>query len=587
MQILTHASLAFAAALFSPSLPTAADGAQAPPSMVLIPGGRTKVGTAPKDMVKLIEEHAEAQEKAGGCLAETPQHTVTVDDFYLMVTEVTSEQFREYVQATGARPPYMWGDKAINAAIQARTEAYGKAVEEAKAAGRPAPDRPGKFDRAYWWEQNWKGAEWEMPESLAKKPVVYVDYQDAKGYAEWAGLRLMTEFEFERAARGDSGRTFTWGDDWKKGLCATKELKLSDCVDVGKYSEGATEQGVHDLNGNVWEWTSSPYVAYPGWKHEKFNVGKGSLKREINAMPKWSPDRRVVRSGSSQTGLVFARNTTRGGFDRYQQASVLGFRCAASIKPGMDFAQEAMSQIPNEIRPQDSKGPVTFMPVEVIAMDRWMSTDGASEVPGYGVITGYDYILFTPTEEIQANGVGDLQKASQSDELTYVGFLSTNKDMVEPALRAGTYLVAIRGAGKYPERKIAAEGAEPVEAGAKEEDPDGATKVMVDNFLELDPEIDNYVFIDMTGTPVAAMPTKKLEYGNNSSATKLGAFVVDKTVTIEIPGKKEGEVEEIEVEQQWLDLKYFVKGRSRKGLKATLSLRFEEGLLDGDWRRGK
>jgi formylglycine-generating enzyme required for sulfatase activity len=587
MQSTTKTTLALLAALLfsSSATPTDPPVSQAPPGMVLIPGGRTKIGTSFDDIVKLLEEDPEAQGKAGGYLAETPQHSLEVDDVYLMVTEVTNEQYREYVKSTRTRPPYLWGAKAIEVARDAFLEADAEKRRQAKEAGQPAPERQ-VFDPAYWWEQNWKGAEWEMPEAITKKPVVYVDYQDARGYAEWAGLRLPTEFEWERAVRGDSKRLYTWGDEWKAGLAATKELKtISDCVDVGSFPDGASEQGVYDLNGNVWEWTSSPYSEYPGWAHKKFNVGKGGLRKEINSLPKWSKDRRVVRGGSQQTGRNTARATTRGGFDRYQQASVLGFRCAASTKAGVDFADDRMRQIPNEVRPRDAKGAVAFLPGEVIAMDRWTSTDGASETPGYAVITGYDYILFTPVEEMQTNGLGDLAKASQKDELTFIGFLSTDFDMVEPALRTGTYLVAVRGACKYPERTLVEGAAEPVEAGAQEESEEGATKVLVDKFLELDPEIDNYIFIDMTGTPVAAMPASQMDYGNITSTTPLGAFVVDKTVMIEVPGEKEGEIEKVPIVQQWLDLKVSIKGRSRKGLKATLSLRFEEGLLDGEWRR--
>jgi len=607
MHSLTSTTLALAAIFFtspgvapgaSANAATAAptsetkDAPQNPPGLVLVEGGRTKIGTSMKDMKKFIEEHNEAQEKAAGFLGETPQHTVSVDDCYMMVTETTHEQFHEYVKATGAMPPYLWGDGAIQAAIKAQQDEYGAKVREARANNTQMPERPEPIDKAYWWEQNWKKSEWEMPEAIAKKPVVFVDYQDARGYAEWAGLRLMTEFEFERAVRGNSDRDWAWGEDWKENACATTELrKVSDCVDVGSFPEGASPEGIRDLNGNVWEWTSSRYDAYPKFKHERFTVGKGALKKEIDSMPKFSADRRVVRSGAQQVSKLFARASTRGGFDRYQKASVLGFRCAASVKPGVDFARDRMKNIPNEIRPQDSKGPVIFLPEAVTAMDRWHSTDGASETPGYAVITGYDYILFTPTEQIQTNGVNDIRKGSLKDEITFVGFLSTNQDMVEPALRAGTYLVAIRGAGKYPDREAPqdAEGegdeAAPVEAGSKDDDGDGPTTLRVDEHLEIDPEVDNYIFIDMEGTPVAAMATPELEYGNVTSATKLGAFVVEKTVTLEIPGQEEGEVEEIEVQQQWLDLKYFVKGRSRKGLKGTLALRFDEGLLDGEWRR--
>lgn len=590
-------SLAATAATTSNSPSTLAETKAAdslsPPGLNLVKGGRTKIGTSFKDMVKLIEEHQEAREKAAGMLGEVPQHTVSVDDFFLMVSEVTNEQYREYVVAAKVQPPLLWGEKAIGPARTAFLEEDAKKRREAKEAGKPSPER-GVFDAYQWWERNWKDAEWEMPEALAKKPVVYVDYQNARGYAEWAGLRLPTEEEWERAVRGDKDDDYTWGDDWKPGHAVTKELRsTSDVMDVGSFPNGANQFGIQDLHGNVWEWTDSKYVAYPKWKHESFKVGKGRLAEEIDKMPKFSADRRVVRGGSQQTGKVFARGSTRGGFDRHQKASVLGFRCAASEKPGLDFAVNAMDVIPNEIRPQNAKGPVMFDPTQVIARDRWIANNGGSDLSGYQVITKYDYILFTPVESLETNGLADIRKGTQTDEIYHIGFLVTNQDMVEPALRAGTYLVAIRGEGKYPKRvedeEADADGEDPKPAEAQDIDAEeelGQSTLRVDEFLEIDPMVDNYLFIDMTGTPVAAMPAESLDYGNPKAGAG-SADIVDKAVMITVPAndpKDPEATEEIEVQQQWLDTSFFIKGRSRKGLKATLSLRFAEGLLDGEWR---
>ena len=591
MQFLTI-SLALLAGPFSANefQPAPSKDSLSPPGLVLVEGGRTKIGTSFNDMEKLIEEHKEAQEKAGGFLSEVPQNTIAVDDFFMMVTEVTNEQYREYVLSVNGQPPLLWGDKAIGVARDLFLQEDAEKRRAAKEANQPVPERA-VWDAFTWWERNWKDQEWEMPEAIAKHPVIYVDYQNARGYAEWAGLRLPTEFEFERAVRGDTENDFTWGKDWESNAAVTKELRTtSDIMNVGSFPAGASRDGVFDLIGNVWEWTSSKYVAYDGYKHRKFSVGKGRLAMEIDSMPKFSPDRRVVRSGSQQTGYIFARASTRGGFDRDQKASVLGFRCAASTKAGFDFAVSRMDDIPNSARPHDSRGLVTYDPNQVIARDRWISTPGSSDVPGYAVISQYDYILFTPVESMQTNGLGDIRKGALSDEIYHFGFLSTNQDMVEPALRAGTYLVALRGAGKYPERKEPKAGeAETVEAGSTQDDdtekPEQST-MRVDEFLEIDPLVDNFIFVDMTGVAVAAMPAMKLDYGNPSAGAG-AAKVVDRLVTIEIPAndpKNPEAVEEIQVKQQWLELDFFIKGRSRKGAKIELGLRFAEGLMDGDWR---
>lgn len=558
-----------------------------PPGLVLVEGGRTKIGTSFKDMVKLIEENKEAQEKAGGFLSEVPQHSVNVDDYYMMVTEVTSEQYREYVLAKQVMPPYIWGGQTLDDARDQFLKDDNDRRQANKAAGK-APGARAVWDPATWWEKHWKDAEWSMPEELAKKPVIYVDYEDAKSYAEWAGLRLPTEFEWERAVRGNTDNAFAWGDDWETAKSVTKELRAtSDIAEVGKYPDGATADGIHDMHGNVWEWTASKYLQYPGFKHKSFSVGKGRLAEEIDRMPKFSPQRYVVRGGCQQNSKVFARASTRGGFDRYQKASALGFRCAASVKPGFDFAQSAYSDIPNQIRPQDAKGPVLYDTNQVIARDRWISNNGESNVAGYQVITKYDYILFTPVTGMQTNGLGDIRKGTQNDEIYHLGFLATNQDLIEPALRAGTYLVALRGEGKYPKRaKEEDEEGDPEVEVPDEEEELGQSTMRIDEFLEIDPLVDNYIFIDMTGTPVAAMPALELEYGNPKAGTG-SAAVVDKPIMIEVSAndpKDPEATEQIEVMQQWLDTTFFIKGRSRKGMKATLSLRFEEGLLDGDWR---
>jgi sulfatase modifying factor 1 len=552
---------------------------EAPPGLVLIPGGRTKVGTAFKDMVKLLEDNPQLQQNAGGFMAEVPEHTVSVDDFYMMVTEVSNEQYREYVKAAGAQPPVTWGEDAINAARQAFLVAEGERRQKAKEEGRPAPERV-PFVETEWWERNWKDAEWKMPEELAHKPVVYTDYQDARGYAEWAGLRLPDENEFERAVRGDTDRIYAWGDDFKPGQqAATVEIPgVSDVYPVGSFPSGASPQGVLDLAGNVWEWTSSRYVAYPGWKHKSFTVGKGSRKKEIDTPPSFSPDRRVVKSGSMQNSRFHVRGTIRGGFERFQKAAALGFRCAASTRKGYDFAVSRKDDIPNQIRPQTEDGPVLYDPNQVIAMDRWLKAETDCKVPGYSVIKSYDFILFTPVESLPTTGVSDITKGAKKDQVFHLGFLATSKDMVEPALPAGTYLVALRGAGKAGKKAAGADATEGEAEGQDAEAEEGAGDGgLLSELLEFDTNVDNFLFFDMTGAPVAAVEATKLEYSNPTSSE---LAVVDRT--IQVPTGEKNET--IDVVQKWLDLNIFVKGKSRKGVKTTLSLRFPDGVLEGTWR---
>ena len=388
------------------------EGAQ-PPGLVRVPGGRTRIGTNLKQIVELFEKQPAAQDRAAGFLAETPEHLVDIDDFDLMVTEVTNEQYREFVQSAGARPPFLWASGALDAARRKFFNAYGERVKKAMEEGSPRP-KSERFDEKDWWDKNWKGQEWNMPDEIATKPVVYVDYQNATAYARWAGLRLPTEFEFERAVRGDTNNNFPWGNEWKQELAATSEGSQAGEVNVvANFRSGTNEQGVFDLTGNVWEWTSSPYVEYPGWKHKTIRIGWGANAHEIDVMPRWSAQRRVVRGGSQSTPWIYARGSTRGGFDREQRASVLGLRCAASV---VARGQRATVQ-------------------------RWSVASNADGPPGYEVITKHERVEF---EALDGVTIDSLFADDDPSGALPIGHFACDVPFLEPRLSAGSYSLTLR-----------------------------------------------------------------------------------------------------------------------------------------------
>ena len=234
----------------------------APPGMVPVKGERTKVGTPVKDIEALIETHGA---KRGELASETPQHTVKVEDFHLMVTELTNEQYLAYVEATGVKPPHHWANP------EALTEARNAFFEEGHQRQLVAEETNQRYERRIfaahdWWRKAWTETEWEMSTDIAAHPVVNVTYYDAEAYAIWAGVRLMTEQEFQCAARGDDDRIYPWGDEWDdKRFCASILYERDQTLRVGSFPEGESN-GLYDLVGNVWEWTQSPYVAYPGYE---------------------------------------------------------------------------------------------------------------------------------------------------------------------------------------------------------------------------------------------------------------------------------------------------------------------------------
>jgi formylglycine-generating enzyme required for sulfatase activity len=146
----------------------------------------------------------------------------------------------------------------------------------------------------------------------ADLPVTHVSWHDAKAFCAFAGGRLPTEDEWEKAARGEDGREFPWGAEadctranWGnfdgEGPCAGKNPGRP--VSVGRYPSGASPFGVLDLGGNVWEWVDSAYVD--------------------------EPERRVVRGGSCCSYFVEPRAANRNAWAPEHRDGDLGFRCVA------------------------------------------------------------------------------------------------------------------------------------------------------------------------------------------------------------------------------------------------------------------
>ena len=107
---------------------------------------------------------------------------------------------------------------------------------------------------------NWDNQKRTFPIDKADHPMVLVSWHDAVAFSDWARLRLPTEQEWEKAARGTDGRHYPWGNDWRDSHCNTEEAGLGKTSFVGKYSpQGDSPCGCVDMSGNVWEWTASRY----------------------------------------------------------------------------------------------------------------------------------------------------------------------------------------------------------------------------------------------------------------------------------------------------------------------------------------
>jgi formylglycine-generating enzyme required for sulfatase activity len=150
---------------------------------------------------------------------EQPQRRVYLDAYYIDIYPVTNVQYGEFLA---------W-------------------MQRTRDHSRCHSDEPrGKDHTAQFWDDS----KWNSPQ----QPVVGVDWWDAYAYAAWAGKRLPTEAEWEKAARGTDGRIWPWGNQWDRLKCNTFDGGPHVTTPVGSYPQDVSPYGCHDMIGNVWEW---------------------------------------------------------------------------------------------------------------------------------------------------------------------------------------------------------------------------------------------------------------------------------------------------------------------------------------------
>ncbi len=230
--------------------------------MILVPAGEFVMGSSEKDIDWTVKTFF--SESREWYQDETPSFKIVLNDFYIDKYEVTAAQYKVFMEA----------------------------------ARHPAP----KYSDS-------------TKHNAPGQPVVGVTWQDASDYCRWAGKRLPTEAEWEKAARGTDGRIYPWGndaDDTKANVRGMAD-KFRYSAPGGSFPQGASSYGVHDMSGNVWEWTSSWYLPYPGNKYENENYGQKY---------------KVIKGGSWNSNMDLARAALRGKALPEQQQNYIGFRCA-------------------------------------------------------------------------------------------------------------------------------------------------------------------------------------------------------------------------------------------------------------------
>ncbi|MET8998359.1 ergothioneine biosynthesis protein EgtB [Amycolatopsis sp. NPDC004169] len=278
--------------LHAPEPPPARSGAL--PSEVLVPGGAFTMGTS-------AEPWALDNER--------PAHEIAVDAFWMDTVPVTAGAYAEFLDGGGYDDEQWWSP----AGWAYRTE-----------NSITAP-RFWKREQDGWWRTRFGGYE-RVP---ADEPVVHVSYYEAEAYAAWAGRRLPTEAEWEKAARFDPAtgrsRRFPWGDDEPTAEHANLGQRHLRPAPAGAYPAGASPTGVHQLIGDVWEWTSTDFHGYPGFAPFPY--------REYSEVF-FGPEYKVLRGGSFGTDAAAIRGTFRNWDYPIRRQIFAGFRTARDAAPG-------------------------------------------------------------------------------------------------------------------------------------------------------------------------------------------------------------------------------------------------------------
>ena len=202
---------------------------------------------------------------------EAPEYIESVEKFYIDAYEVTNAEYEKFTYDTKHEVPYHWSNGKV-------------------------------------------------PKNKKNHPVIYVNWYDAEGYCKWEGKRLPTEQEWEKAARGESGNIYPWGNTWAIDKSNHPYKGSTGTEPVGSYPNGTSPYGLYDMSGNVWEWVDSFYLPHPG-----NNINRGE----------YGTDKRVLKGGSWFDCLSYgcglsAPTFNRSFFTPEVRNNSFGFRCAKS-----------------------------------------------------------------------------------------------------------------------------------------------------------------------------------------------------------------------------------------------------------------
>lgn len=258
---------------------------------VLVPGGAFVLGVDATDEPFSLDN-------------ERPAHTVEVAAFRIGRVPVTNREWRDFIDDGGYRQPRWWSERGWRHCVQ---------------AGLTAPQ--------FWGPDHRSRVRFGNVEDLPDdEPVQHVSYFEAQAYAAWAGARLPTEIEWEKACAWDpvvgARRRYPWGAADPSADLANLGGGALRPAPVGAYPDGASAYGVHQLLGDVWEWTSSPLRPWPGFS---------PMIYQRYSEPFFGGDYRVLRGGSWAVAPEILRPSFRNWDHPYRRQIFAGVRLAWDV----------------------------------------------------------------------------------------------------------------------------------------------------------------------------------------------------------------------------------------------------------------
>jgi iron(II)-dependent oxidoreductase len=256
--------------------------------MVHFPGGKVTIGT---------DDASAAYDN------ERPKHEVTLRPFLIDRAPVTNGRYLEFMDDAGYTRQELWSEGGR----RWLTESRAVAPKYWKREGRTWTERVMDLSRAV----------------DPARPVCHVCYYEAEAFARWNGKRLPTEVEWEAAASwdpaGNAAREFPWGDRIEGSRQANVDQLAFDTAPIGAFPVNVSPSGCYGMIGDVWEWTSSDFTGYPGFRSFPYK----EYSEEF-----FGADYKVLRGGSWATRPGAIRNTFRNWDYPIRRQIFSGFRCA-------------------------------------------------------------------------------------------------------------------------------------------------------------------------------------------------------------------------------------------------------------------